>query len=62
MELNAEINKVFGEEIAKLFAAKFQKKKFNRYSFIYSRIRQKHPNWSHGKIKYCTIYALRRNK
>lgn len=35
-----------------------KKKKFNRYAFIYCRIRAKHPNWSHVQIKYCTIYAL----
>ena len=34
------------------------KKKFNRYSFIYSRIRNKHPDWPYGRIKYCTMYAL----
>jgi hypothetical protein len=37
-----------------------KKNKFNRYAFIYWRIREKHPNWSHGQIKYCTIYAWRR--
>lgn len=37
-----------------------KKNKFNVYAFIYSRIRAKHPNWSHGQIKYCTVYAWRR--
>lgn len=32
-----------------------KKNKFNRYALIYCRIRAKHPNWSHGQIKYCTI-------
>lgn len=39
-----------------------KKNKFNRYAFIYGRIREKHPNWSHGQIKYCTIYAWRRTQ
>lgn len=42
---------------------KMTKKKFNRYAFIYFRIRAKHPNWSRGQIKYCTIiYAWRRTR
>lgn len=32
MELNAEINKVFGEEMAKLFAAKFSEEEMERYA------------------------------
>lgn len=32
MELNAEINKVFGEEMAKLFAAKFSEEEMKSYA------------------------------
>lgn len=39
-----------------------KKKKFNKYALIYCKIRAKHPNWKHGQIRYCTVYALRRNK
>lgn len=34
MELNAEINKVFGEEMAKLFAAKFSEEEMERYANV----------------------------
>ncbi len=34
MELNAEINKVFGEEMAKLFAAKFSEEEMERYADV----------------------------
>lgn len=34
MELNAEINKVFGEEMAKLFAAKFSEEEMKRYANV----------------------------
>ena len=30
----------------------------NRFMFVYSRIKKKHPNWSHGQIRYCTAYAI----
>lgn len=35
-------------------------KKFNRFGYVYSLIKNRHPNWSHGQIKYCTMYALKR--
>lgn len=34
MELNAEINKVFGQEMAKLFAAKFSEEEMERYANV----------------------------
>ena len=34
MELNAEINKVFGEEMAKLFSAKFSEEEMERYANV----------------------------
>lgn len=34
MELNAEINKVFGQEMAKLFAAKFSEEEMKRYANV----------------------------
>ena len=34
MELNAEINKVFGEEMAKLFAVKFSEEEMERYANV----------------------------
>ena len=34
MELNAEINKVFGEEMAKLFTAKFSEEEMERYANV----------------------------
>lgn len=38
------------------------KKKFNVYSLIYSRIKKKHPDWSHKKICVCTKFAMWRKK
>lgn len=32
--------------------------KFNRFNYIYRAIKKKHPTWTHGQIKYCTVYAL----
>lgn len=37
-------------------------KKLTKYIMIYSAIKNKHPNWKHGQIRYCTIYALRHPK
>lgn len=35
-------------------------KKFNRFAYVYALIRNRHPNWSHGQIKHCTAYAVKR--
>lgn len=35
------------------------KKKFNRFGYVYSLIQDKHPDWSHKKLVFCTLYALK---
>lgn len=35
-------------------------KKHNVFGIVYSKIKKKHPNWSHGQIVHCTAYALKR--
>lgn len=35
-------------------------KKFNRFGYVYALIMRRHPNWSHGQIKHCTAYAVKR--
>jgi hypothetical protein len=34
----------------------------NKYIIIYSCIKNKHPDWSHGRIRYCTIWAMRHKR
>ena len=34
-------------------------KKFDRFAYVYSLIRKRHPNWSHGQLGHCTAYALK---
>lgn len=31
----------------------------NKFVLVYMKIRRKHPDWKHGKIRACTAYALR---
>jgi hypothetical protein len=33
-------------------------KKFNKFGYIYTLIKRKHPDWSRKKIRSCTIYAI----
>lgn len=37
-------------------------KKFNRFVYVYLKIKKKHPNWAHGQIRHCTAYALKDKK
>lgn len=34
-------------------------KKFNRFGYIYSKIRGKHPDWTHNQLVRSTLYAIR---
>lgn len=35
------------------------KKKYNRFAIVYSKIRNKHPNYTHKQLVRLTMYALR---
>lgn len=35
-------------------------KKFNKFGHVYSLLRKRHHNWSHGQLSHCTAYALKR--
>lgn len=34
-------------------------KKFNRFGYIYSKIRDKHPDWTHNQLVRSTLYVIR---
>ena len=34
-------------------------KKFNRFAYVYCRIKKKHLDWSKKKLRSCTIYAIK---
>lgn len=38
---------------------KFSNNRNQKFAIVYFKIKSKHPNWSHGRIKYCTRYAIR---
>lgn len=29
-----------------------------RFAIVYSIIRKRHPNWTHGQLSHCTAYAV----
>ena len=33
--------------------------RFNRFAYIYKKIKSKHPNWVHKQISHATAYALK---
>lgn len=35
-------------------------KKFNRFGHVYSLLKKRHPDWSHKKLRSCTLYAIKK--
>lgn len=33
-------------------------KKFNKFYCVYSRIKNRHPDWSKAKLRSCTMHAI----
>ena len=34
---------------------------FNRFAYVYSLIKNRHPNWVHNQVRHCTAYALKKH-
>ena len=36
-------------------------KRFNKFGYVYSLLKKRHPDWSKAKLKSCTVYATTKN-
>lgn len=34
-------------------------KKFNKFGYVYTLLKRKHPDWSKNKLRSCAIYAIK---
>lgn len=35
-------------------------KKFNRFGYVYTLLRKRHPKWTHKQLSHATAYVLRK--